>query len=140
MARPKGKVLRGDPLSHVTNPNHRLLLRDAFKGKLVAIELQEDLAVCRYRRGKFTTPEASWFSPKPYPSPADARCKLALPNSNMAEKMDRFKIPKRTIILWGKAASQVGVTGFGPYATGGGEQIYLPDPSKARRGRGGAES
>ncbi len=36
-------------------------------------------------------------------------------------------------ILRGKAASQVGEPRFGGYATGGGEQIYVPDPSVVRQ-------
>lgn len=138
MARPKGKVVPGDPLSHVTNLKHQVLVKDAFKGKVRAIELEEDLTVYRYWGGHSTTLEAFWLSPKAYPSPTDARRALALPDSNTAEKMDRFELLKGTIILWGKAASQVGVSRFGPYATGGGDQIYLPDPSKARRGLGGS--
>jgi hypothetical protein len=56
---------------------------------------------------------------------------LALPEGNTAENVTAFKIPAGNSILRGKAASKVGEEGFGRYAVGKGEQIYLPDPSSA---------
>ncbi|MFN7987714.1 MAG: hypothetical protein U0529_09595 [Thermoanaerobaculia bacterium] len=140
MPRPNGKRLPGDPLRHIPLVERRKLVAHAFSGVIEAIELEEDLTVYRHWGGKSAKTPAPWLSPKKYPSAAAARRGLALPDGNTADNVDSFVIPKGTIILLGRAASQVGQDGFGSYATGGDEQIYLPDPTAARSASGGTKS
>ena len=92
VARPKGKVLSGDPLDHVADPADRDLVADAFAGPPVAVELGVDLTVYRYRGGHAKR-NAAWLSPARYPSARAARRELALPASNTAEHEDVFVIP-----------------------------------------------
>jgi RHS repeat-associated protein len=108
---------------------YREVVARAFQGTPQVITLQEDLIVYRHWGGGAQEEGSPWFSPKPYIRPGNARRYLALPPGNTAERISVFKIPAGTIIIRGKVAPQVEY--FGPYAVGGGEQIYLPDPSKA---------
>jgi len=54
---------------------------------------------------------------------------LALPNNNPATNITAFGIPKDVVIIVGKASSKITKNWAGPYAVGGGIQIYVPDPS-----------
>jgi RHS repeat-associated protein len=110
-------------------PKYRETVARAFQGTPQVITLQEDLIVYRHWGGGAQEEGSPWFSPKSYIRPGNARRYLALPPGNTAERISVFKIPAGTIIIRGKVAPQVEY--FGPYAVGGGEQIYLPDPSKA---------
>jgi RHS repeat-associated protein len=103
----------------------------AFRGgDAVAETLSADLTVYRHWGGS-AGESGFWYSPKPYSSSGRARRFLALPDANTAENVTAFRIPSGTTIVHGKVASQVGRSGFGSYATGGGTQIYLSDPSVA---------
>lgn len=108
---------------------HQGIVSRAFHGKPRAVKLNSDIVVFRNRnKNEKASNRSPWFTRTIYDNPDDARRFLSLPNSNTAEKIDAFIIRKDTIILEGKAASQVGHPIFGSYATGGGEQIYLPNP------------
>ncbi len=103
-----------------------------FQGAPEAWELTEDVTVYRYwGRGSGET-GSPWYSFDSSMSPVEAQSSLALPISNTATEVSTFVIPKGTTIVIGKAASQVATPKFGPYAIGGGIQIYLPDPSVAQ--------
>ncbi len=110
---------------------YRAAVSRAFRGESRAISLTEDLVVYRYWGNKAPETGSPWFSAKQYAKPGNARRYLALPEGNTAQNVTEFRIPADTTVLRGKVASQAGEVGFGSYATGGGVQIYLPDPSVA---------
>lgn len=132
MSRPKGQKLPGDPMEYVDR-SFRDSVRDAFRGAPIAIRLSEDQIFFRRSGGAVGPERARWLTPTRYQTARGARRYLALPNENTARDEAIFTIPKGAIILWGKAASQADVPEFGRYATGGGEQVYLPDVGRARR-------
>ncbi|RMD66917.1 hypothetical protein D6833_00880 [Candidatus Parcubacteria bacterium] len=103
-------------------------IRDAFDGEPIPITLQEDLTVTRY----WSDPERKvgrWVTLRPDLHPEKARSILALPNDNLATNSSRFVIPKGSTVFVGTAAPQVDKSWAGHYATGGGLQIYIPDPA-----------
>jgi hypothetical protein len=93
--------------------------------------LEEDLIVYRRWGGKSAETGSPWFSTLNYNRPGNSQRYLSLPEGNTAEKTTVFRIPKGAIVLRGKAASMAGLPGFSANAVGGGEQIYLLDPTKA---------
>jgi RHS repeat-associated protein len=112
-------------------PKYRSDVARAFAGTPEVVTLSEDLIVYRYWGPGMREVGSPWFSPKLYVRRGNARRYLALPEYNPAEYVSVFKIPRGTTVIRGKVASQVGEKYFGPYATGGGMQIYLPDPKEA---------
>ncbi|MCL6588975.1 MAG: FG-GAP-like repeat-containing protein [Firmicutes bacterium] len=105
-------------------------VKNTFDGWINKITLKEDLTVYRYT----SFPGGSsgyWFTTNGSYSPEEARELLALPDSNSATTVTAYIIPAGTTVLMGKTDSMVGTDGFGDYATGGGQQIYLPDPDDA---------
>jgi hypothetical protein len=112
----------------VVPPKFREAVERAFEGTPQVVTLQEDLIAYRHWGGGAQEEGSPWLSPEPYTCPEEARNRLALPPENTAEHISIFKIPAGTTIIRGKAAAQD--EDF-PYIVGGGEQIYLPDPSKA---------
>lgn len=102
-----------------------------FEGTPELVTLSEDLIVYRHWGVEASEAGSPWFSSKPYVRPGNARRYLALPNYNAANRVSAFRIPAGTTIARDKVASQVGQPKFGPYATGGGMQIYLPNPEDA---------
>ena len=94
----------------------------------MAIKLNDMVTVYRYWGGK--SPETgSWVTVYRNLSPSQARSLLSLPNTNSATNITEFGIPRDIVIIVGKAASKVTEEWAGPYATGGGIQIYVPNPS-----------
>ncbi|MCC7302679.1 MAG: hypothetical protein IT233_08555, partial [Bacteroidia bacterium] len=65
-----------------------------------------------------------WFSFRQL-APMDAKRLLALPIGNSAEYISKLVVKRGIPVLRGKVASQVGQQDFGPYATGGGEQVFI---------------
>ncbi len=96
--------------------------------KAVPVRLTEDLTLYRYwggdseEIGPWLTTRSDWI-------PEQARAWLALPDANSADKITPFMVSKDTVILIGEAANQSGAEWAGPYAVGGGLQVYLSDPS-----------
>ena len=117
-------------LSYVPE-KYRAAVSSAFAGTPTVETLTEDLIVYRHWGGEAPEIGSPWFSPKPYVRPGNARRYLALPNRNTAENISAFRIPAGTTIIRGKVASQIQDTRFGPYAVGGGTQIYVPNPEDA---------
>ena len=109
---------------------HKMVL-GTFDGIPKTIELTDDITVYRYWGGIAGETGSPWYSLEIY-TPTDARVNLALADGNTAVNVTKFKIPAGIKILQGKVTNMVGETGFGNYATGGGTQIYLPDPSIAQ--------
>ncbi len=101
----------------------------AFDGAGYAVRLQKDLIVYRYWGDNMRT--NLWFTTNPNLSPGEARALLALPDSNTAIHVTAFCLPKDTTIIIGKVAGQTAAGWAGPYAIGGGFQIYLPEPERA---------
>ncbi len=119
----------GNALAYVPE-KFRTQVSRAFQGNIQAETLTDDMIVYRYWGDKSAEMGSPWYSTNMYNS-AQARSYLSLPAGNTAQNVTAFKIPAGTTILKGKAASMVGEVGFGNYATGGGQQIYEPDPSVA---------
>ncbi len=101
----------------------------AFEGQsAIAVKLNDMATVYRYWGGK--SPEVEpWATVYSKLSPGEARSLLALPDKNPAINITEFGIPKDVVIIVGKAANQVTADWAGPYAIGGGIQIYIPDLS-----------
>jgi hypothetical protein len=104
-------------------------IRSAFNDEPVSITLSEDFTVYRYWSGDSRTETGRWVTLNPNLTPEDAREMLALPNSNLADNVTQFTIPAGTTVLVGEATEQTSASWAGTYATGGGFQIYLSNPS-----------
>lgn len=104
-------------------------IRATFTGEPIAITLSHDTVVYRYWSGNPKTEVGRWVTLDPNLTPEEARKLLALPNSNLADNISQFTIPAGTTIIVGEATEQTSSVWAGAYATGGGLQIYLPDPS-----------
>jgi len=129
-----GTYLDDVPWKSIVPSKYHETVEGAFKGTPNVVELNSDLVVYRRFGGTSVAEGSPWFSPIPYTYPGNARRYLALTNGNTAKELAEFKILKGTKILVGPAESKAtGSSLFGPYATGGGTQIYLPDPSWAER-------
>jgi hypothetical protein len=104
-------------------------IKDAFTASTLKYA-QEDMYVFRHCNNG--APQLSnWFTDEIL-SASQARIKLALPNSNTAQRVVKVKIPKGTAYVEGGVASQVNNSSglFGNYATGGGKQFYFLDEDK----------
>jgi hypothetical protein len=104
-------------------------IRSAFNDEPVSITLSEDFTAYRYWSGDSRTETGRWVTLNPNLTPEDAREMLALPNSNLADNVTQFTIPAGTTVLVGEATEQTSASWAGTYATGGGFQIYLSNPS-----------
>ena len=105
----------------------------AFKGKPIAVRLNRDIKVYRRWGGISEKMGSPWFTIKPYTHPGNAKRYLALPGDSTAKQLSEFVIPADTVVLIGKVADQTKAKHFGSHAVGGGIQIYLPNPSLARK-------
>lgn len=128
-------MMHQEDLFEIIPEKYRGTVQRAFKGTPAAKTLEEDWIVYRHWGGKAAETGSPWYSTRRYNRAGNAQRYLALPQGNTAEKVTAFRIAKGTTILRGKAASMAGLPGFGANAIGGGEQIYLPDPNKAIKGR-----
>jgi len=64
-------------------------------------------------------------------TPDEARVFYALPNSNSAMNASWYRLGKGAKVIYGKCADMTwNPQVFGPYATGGGYQIYSPNFTK----------
>jgi RHS repeat-associated protein len=86
----------------------------------------ENVTAYRYTSPS-SNPPGHWLSPDPNLTPDQARATLALPNANTAKQVTKYIIPKTNNYIYGSAAGQTGASWAGPYAVGGGPQIYIPD-------------
>ena len=128
-----GRHLDDAPWKTIVDKEYWDIVERAFKGDPKVIELTDNLKVFRRYGGASLATGSPWFSPQPYVRGGNARRYLALPNTNLASDVAEFIIPKGNKILVGTAASKSFDDLFGSKAVGGGLQIYLPDPSIARR-------
>jgi len=98
----------------------------AFKAEPIPITLSEDLKVYRYW-SEAGAQEGHWVTLDSSLSPEEARELLALPADNRASQVTEFVVPKGTTVLLGSVAGQASAPWAGPYALGGGVQLYLPN-------------
>ncbi len=113
---------------------YRAPVAQTFRGGTPKVEVTAADQIVYHRwDGSAKESGSSWYSPSPYVRAGNARRFLALPSGNTAEHVSAYRIPAGTTIIRGKVASQASYAGFGGYATGGGVQIYLPDPTRASR-------
>jgi hypothetical protein len=118
------------PWTEYVPPDFRENVIPAFEGEeAIAIKLRQPIVAYRYWGGGSEEVGSPWLTLYSHLSPEQARSLLALPNRNLANHITPFMIPENTVIAIGKAASQVTEGWAGPYAVGGGIQIYVPDPS-----------
>ncbi|MFZ5883420.1 MAG: hypothetical protein ACOYYI_06560 [Chloroflexota bacterium] len=102
----------------------------AFEGEeAIPLKLTQSRVAYRYWGGKSEETSSPWLTVYSDLTAEQARSLLALPKANLADHITPFLIPEDTIVLIGKAASQSTERWAGSYATGGGIQIYVPDPS-----------
>ncbi|MCL6592327.1 MAG: hypothetical protein K6U80_20580, partial [Firmicutes bacterium] len=117
-------------IQSVVPPKYQSQVQNTFDGWIQKTTLKEDMTVYRYTSWGYSG-SSPWFTTNGSYTPDEARRLLALPDSNAATTVTAYIIPAGTTILIGKADSMVGENYFGDYATGGGTQIYLPDPDDA---------
>lgn len=100
---------------------------DTGEREVEVLRLAEPVEVVRY-----SAPDGQvgrWFAPTTGSAPltpTQARRSFALPSSNTAELVALFSLRSGTEMVRGICASMTGNPAFGPYATGGGEQYFVP--------------
>lgn len=73
-----------------------------------------------------------WFAPYDggaLPSPSTARTIYALPDSNRAVDVTLHQMKRGTTFVTGMCSNMTAQPGYGPWATGGGDQLYGPKVS-----------
>lgn len=138
LARPRVKESSsGRPLSvAVSHDPYRLVpkarretVRRGFSGLPLVETLKQDIIIYRYFGGGSGATNSRWFTSELFKNADEARALLALPDANTAQDVALFRVPAGTTILRGTAADKLDEPGFGEYARGGGEQIYILDLS-----------
>jgi hypothetical protein len=119
-------IAAADPLTYVPSA-HQETVSDAFTDWQVN-RTSEPVSVYHYTSPGAENP-GRWVTLDPNLASAEARSLLALPNSNAATSVTQYVIPAETTYISGGIASQTSTSGFGSYATGGGYQIYIPNPN-----------
>lgn len=106
--------------------------RDIVRRASVEAELRQTppggMYLYRYWGGEQPDKLSYWYSPIKYGSAETARKMLALPDKNKATNVTVYFMPAGTPYLWSIAADMTDVPEYGPYATGGGPQIYIRNP------------
>lgn len=126
------KHLDDVPWKRIVDEKYWEIVGKSFRKEPQVYELAEDLSVYRYYGGGALAEGSPWYSLRTYANPRNARRYLALPDSNLASDVASFVIPKNTRVLIGSVANKAFDPIFGSHAVGGGLQLYLPDPGKAR--------
>jgi hypothetical protein len=90
------------------------------------VTLRTPAAMERYWSG--TSSVGRWFSPSggPVLSPADARRVYSLPASNTGLNVTLHLVRPGVALIMGLCAGMTDVSGYGPWATGGGQQYFGP--------------
>jgi len=102
------------------------MVADAFDGTPQPVTTTTPLTAYKYSTNS-PTGRVYWVTIDPNLSPDAARASLALPNTNTGRVPTRITIPAGTTMLIGPVSGQTGNPLMGPYATGGGFQIYIPN-------------
>jgi hypothetical protein len=122
--------------SGIPAPFNRQVRESFVPGTARRVTLTRDITVYRYYGGGKSGSRAKgrYVTPTRYTTAAGARRRLALPNCNPATREATYRIRAGTTIIQGIARNQTGrPRTFGPYATGGGRQIYVPNPGRDLR-------
>ncbi len=105
-----------------------LLSYDSGTGTPVrVVTLEYDARVVRNWSGTSTV--GRWFAPADggaLPSPATARRIYALPAGNSAVNATLHLLKPRAVLITGRCSDMTTQPGFGPWATGGGLQLFAP--------------
>jgi hypothetical protein len=91
------------------------------------ITLKYDATVVRNWSGTSTV--GRWFAPtngEPLPTPETARRVYSLPAGNTAVNATLHLVKPAAVLVTGMCADMTDQTGFGPWATGGGLQLFGP--------------
>ena len=106
-----------------------LLSFDSTATPVRVVTLSSPAAMERYWSGTSTV--GRWFgrSGGPLKSPAEARRVHALPASNLGVNVTLHEVRRGTSLVTGLCADMTGVSGYGPWATGGGWQYFGPKVS-----------
>jgi len=100
-----------------------------FRSQPEVLKLDRDLIVFRYDQ---SSGGGYWLSAKEYADPREAARLLALPGDASSIRFEKFYIPRGSTVLWGRAAARANEEGFSPEAVGGGQLVFLPNPSLAK--------
>jgi hypothetical protein len=94
------------------------------------ITLRHDARMVRNWSGTSTV--GRWFSPTDgaaLPSPETARRIYALPADNMAVNVTLHLLKPQAVLITGLCSDMTTQSGYGPWATGGGPQLFAPKAS-----------
>jgi hypothetical protein len=110
-------------LSFIPDKYRQRIINDFTDGKII-FKIATGNEIFYRRWGDLALEIGPWLSSTSY-SKDDAKILLALPLKNNAENITQFKLSPGTPYIEGLASSKVGVEGFGSYALGQGNQIYI---------------
>jgi hypothetical protein len=102
---------------------------DSTSTPVQVVTLRLPSAMERYWSG--TSSVGRWFSPSGQTllSPAEARRVYALPADNTAENVTLSLVKRGAALICGACSDMTDVSGYGPWATGGGPQYFGPKVS-----------
>jgi hypothetical protein len=107
-----------------------LVSYDSSAQPVSVFRLTKDAAVIRNWSGTSTV--GRWFAPSGgggLPSPQEARTVYALPAGNLGIDVTLHLVSPGTALIAGVCADMTSQQGYGPWATGGGEQLFGPSVS-----------
>lgn len=107
-----------------------LVSYDSSRDPVVVLRLTRPTAMVRNWSGTSTV--GRWFAPSTggdLPSPATARTVYALPGDNLAIDVTLHLVKRGTDLVAGVCADMTSQPGYGPWATGGGGQLFGPKVS-----------
>lgn len=104
-----------------------LLSYDSTQEPVTVLRLTHATVTIRNWSGTSTV--GRWFAPSSggtLPSPATSRVVYALPEGNLAVNATLHLVKPGTALVTGVCADMSAQPGYGPWATGGGDQLYGP--------------
>jgi hypothetical protein len=113
-----------------TQARSTLVSYDSSRQPVRVFRLTKAAAVLRNWSGTSTV--GRWFAPSgggDLPSPEEARVLYALPAGNLGIDVTLHLITPATALIAGVCADMTSQQGYGPWATGGGEQLFGPTVS-----------
>jgi len=104
-----------------------LVSYDSSRDPVLVLRLTRPTAMVRNWSGTSTV--GRWFAPSggsDLPSPETARAVYALPDGNLAIHVTLHLVKRGTALVTGVCADMTTQPGYGPWATGGGPQLFGP--------------